>query len=273
MKILIWLACIAVYSLVVTLLRTQGILLGGIPTVLLALVIVFLPAPLLCKRWGKRQTDKGARQAEQYREKCKDKPLCGTPFIQAREKLDQELADGTIAQAEYDEKISALGHPEEDAVPMERWYTCPKCGQLVREGEACDCEEVAAELAAKEQEPHPRKSRAVIPLAVVCIALAACSCVLAVQLQSSKEANRLLESENGIITATLHDLSDENARLEQEISTLQRDTESSYTEWKSLYDAGYITLTYDEWQVFTGGNPGGKASDFLRGLVEQANGR
>ena len=51
MKVLIWLACILVYSVLQTVLKGQGIILGGVPTVLLALVLVFLPAPAICKAW------------------------------------------------------------------------------------------------------------------------------------------------------------------------------------------------------------------------------
>lgn len=29
------------------------------------------------------------------------------------------------------------------AIPKERWYTCPKCGQLVPEGKPCDCENLS----------------------------------------------------------------------------------------------------------------------------------
>lgn len=38
-------------------------------------------------------------------------------------------------------------HKKSPAIPYqpERWYTCPKCGQLVKEGEACDCAKYAKE--------------------------------------------------------------------------------------------------------------------------------
>lgn len=29
------------------------------------------------------------------------------------------------------------------AIPKERWYTCPRCGQLVPEGKPCDCESLS----------------------------------------------------------------------------------------------------------------------------------
>ena len=58
MKVLIWLGCILAYSVLQTVLKGQGIILGGVPTVLLALVLVFLPAPAICKAWDKRKAKK-----------------------------------------------------------------------------------------------------------------------------------------------------------------------------------------------------------------------
>ena len=95
MRVLIWLGCILVYSIIVTALRSAGIILGGIPTAVLALVVVFLPAPALCKLWSRR----------------KEKRV---------------------------------------AVPPEKWYTCQRCGQLVREGDECDCSEAEERQKAEE---------------------------------------------------------------------------------------------------------------------------
>lgn len=95
MKIVIWVLCILVYSVVSVLIREAGILLGGIPTALLGLALVFAPAPFLCRAWDKRKAKKAA-------------------------------------------------------IPEEKWYTCQKCGQLVREGEVCDCAE-AEELQKAEK--------------------------------------------------------------------------------------------------------------------------
>lgn len=68
-------------------------------------------------------------------------------------------------------KVEGLAIPvTKKEVENERWYTCQKCGQLVREGETCDCEQdgqdsadnlhaeapvVLADTAGK----HPEKSR------------------------------------------------------------------------------------------------------------------
>lgn len=59
MKIVIWLGCILVFSLAQLILSTQGIMLGGIPTALLAAVLVFIPAPALCKKWQERHGQTG----------------------------------------------------------------------------------------------------------------------------------------------------------------------------------------------------------------------
>ena len=95
MRVLIWLGCILVYSIIVTALRGAGIILGGIPTAVLALVVVFLPAPALCKLWSRRKEKKVAE-------------------------------------------------------PPEKWYTCQRCGQLVREGDECDCLEAEERQKAEE---------------------------------------------------------------------------------------------------------------------------
>ena len=55
MKIVIWLGCILVYSALQAALKMAGVVLGGLPTALLALLLVFLPAPLLCRAWSKRK--------------------------------------------------------------------------------------------------------------------------------------------------------------------------------------------------------------------------
>ncbi len=63
MKALIWIGCIFVCSLIQTLLNYAGVMLGGIPTVILALLLIFLPAPWLCTQWDKRKA-KGAATSQ-----------------------------------------------------------------------------------------------------------------------------------------------------------------------------------------------------------------
>lgn len=55
MKVLIWLACILVYSAAVSALNLAGVGLGGVPVVLLAILLIFLPAPALCRLLDRRR--------------------------------------------------------------------------------------------------------------------------------------------------------------------------------------------------------------------------
>lgn len=83
MKILIWLGCIAVYSVVVTACRFGGVTFGALPTVLLLLVLVVLPAPALCRQLDKKRDKK---EPEKKPWPAPGEKLCGTPFIKAGEK-------------------------------------------------------------------------------------------------------------------------------------------------------------------------------------------
>lgn len=213
MKVVIWFGCIAVYSIIVTALRSAGVLLGAMPTALLGLLLVFLPAPALCKWWGSRKARTAPREEQ----------------------------------------------------PKERWYTCQKCGQLVREGETCDCEAVRQQSTDEEPTPVPqeraKRPRLPVVLSVACAVLAVCACALACHAGVLAEERDKLATENRILDATLHDLSDENARLTEEIDTLQAESEPSFSswseaykvaekDWETLYDAGYITLPFEEWWPF-----------------------
>lgn len=84
MKILIWLGCIAVYSVVVTACRLGGVTFGALPTVLLLLVLVVLPAPALCRQLDKKRDKK---EPEKKPWPAPGERLCGTPFIKAGEKI------------------------------------------------------------------------------------------------------------------------------------------------------------------------------------------
>lgn len=57
MKVLIWLFCLFLFSFVQTLLKSSGILLGGLPTFLLA-GAMFAAAGALCRIWDKKRGKK-----------------------------------------------------------------------------------------------------------------------------------------------------------------------------------------------------------------------
>ena len=55
MKVLIWFVCILVYSVAVSALNLAGVGLGGVPVVLLAVLLIFLPAPAFCRLLDRRR--------------------------------------------------------------------------------------------------------------------------------------------------------------------------------------------------------------------------
>ena len=57
MKVLIWIGCFFVNALITTILKESGIILGGIPTVILYGVTVVV-APFLCKKWDEHKGHK-----------------------------------------------------------------------------------------------------------------------------------------------------------------------------------------------------------------------
>lgn len=234
MKVLIWLACILVYSALQVVIRSQGIVLGGVPTALLALLLVFIPAPALCKLWEKRK------------------------------KLPP-----------------AIPHDER----KERWYTCQKCGQLVREGEDCDCEQVAP---AQEEQPDVAEKkggwRRILPY-ISCLLLAVFFVIsLLAAIRSNREPEICVRcSSEGELTAScpccsapicqscLADIEYEHSKSEAEENADAAPSFSEWTtapysmpRWQRLYDAGYINLSYEEWQQFTEKMYDGVASEFLR---------
>lgn len=55
MKVLIWFGCILVYSAAVAALNLAGVGLGGVPVALLAVLLIFLPAPAFCRLVDRRR--------------------------------------------------------------------------------------------------------------------------------------------------------------------------------------------------------------------------
>lgn len=62
MKYLIWGLCLLICTTVLVAIRQAGVMLGGIPTVILYVILLYLPAHFLCKRWEERQETKKAIQ-------------------------------------------------------------------------------------------------------------------------------------------------------------------------------------------------------------------
>lgn len=110
-------------------------------------------------------------------------------------------------------------------VENERWYTCQKCGQLVREGETCDCKQVEQNSADNQHKEtsavlantagkHPEKSRGNgNPVNMMTIFLCAILliCVGAIGYQDYSKNAEMEEMEERIKT-----LESENAKLKEE---------------------------------------------------------
>lgn len=109
------------------------------------------------------------------------------------------------------------------AIPKERWYTCPKCGQLVPEGKPCDCESLSPQPGKKlcgtpfiqagktppgveTEQPKPGKRSPVVPLCIAAALLVVCICILGYRVS--------------VLTAARDDLTAENAELHSRVSTL-----------------------------------------------------
>lgn len=212
MRVLIYLVCIAIASAINVFLQENGILLGGLPTILLYGAAIAISSAA-CKVYSRRKT-----AAEQQN-------------------------------------------------PKERWYTCPKCGQLVQEGKPCDCEEIArrkqtvaaTQPAQKEQaaqrteekpkteKPHRDKKKkgncAVLALSVLSVTLALGICVLGYYCFH-------LTSQNEDLNNTIQEMSAENTLLQEQVEALKAPVENTFarlTQWSRLQESGIIHVDYHEW--------------------------
>lgn len=64
MKVLIWFGCILVYSAAVAALNLAGVGLGGVPVALLAVLLIFLPAPAFCRLVDRRRQQRPEAAAD-----------------------------------------------------------------------------------------------------------------------------------------------------------------------------------------------------------------
>lgn len=235
MKVIIWLGCVFAYSVVVTALRFTGILLGGIPTFLLGLFLVVLPARALCERWDKHKAQHiPPRQEPPVPEAPMDASKIDNPVLRARAEL-------LCASKEQ---------------PAERWYTCQKCGQLVREGEVCDCEAIRQHLeeerchepAAQEQEQSeaeppeakmPKKKKRTtleVTLMVACCALILLSTALGYHVYKFRALSiAALEVNNGLLQEN-KDLEAQIKELEADVAKFQKSVQALEAENASMTD-------------------------------------
>lgn len=140
------------------------------------------------------------------------------------------------------------------AIPKERWYTCPKCGQLVPEGKPCDCESLSPQPGEKlcgtpfiqagktppgveTEQPKPGKRSTVVPLCIAAALLVVCTCILGYRVSVLTAARDDLAAENAELRSRVSTLSTEKTQLQEKVNDLEARNEdlSGY-----LHDATFL---------------------------------
>lgn len=140
------------------------------------------------------------------------------------------------------------------AIPKERWYTCPKCGQLVPEGKPCDCESLSPQPGKKlcgtpfiqagqtppgveTEQPKPGKRSPVVPLCIAAALLVVCTCILGYRVSVLTAARDDLAAENAELRSRVSTLSTEKTQLQEKVNGLEARNEdlSGY-----LHDAIFL---------------------------------
>lgn len=140
------------------------------------------------------------------------------------------------------------------AIPKERWYTCPKCGQLVPEGKPCDCESLSPQPGeklcgtpfiqagqtppgVKTEQPKPGKRSPVVPLCIAAALLVVCTCILGYRVSVLTAARDDLAAENAELRSRVSALSTEKTQLQEKVNDLEARNEdlSGY-----LHDATFL---------------------------------
>lgn len=140
------------------------------------------------------------------------------------------------------------------AIPKERWYTCPKCGQLVPEGKPCDCESLSPQPGKKlcgtpfiqagqtppgveTEQPKPGKRPPVVPLCIAAALLVVCTCILGYRVSVLTAAWDDLAAENAELRSRVSALSTEKTQLQEKANDLEARNEdlSGY-----LHDAIFL---------------------------------
>lgn len=124
------------------------------------------------------------------------------------------------------------------AMPKERWYTCPKCGQLVPEGKPCDCESLSPKPGEKlcgtpfiqagqtppgveTEQPKPGKRPPVVPLCIAAALLVVCTCILGYRVSVLTAARDDLAAENAELRSRVSALSTEKTQLQEKVNDLE----------------------------------------------------
>lgn len=216
MKILIWLGCIAVYSVVVTACRFGGVTFGALPTVLLLLVLVVLPAPALCRQLDKkREAREGPVRREAPEEISEEQAAeIKNPALRARAELYRNSAGS-------------------DAEPEKKPWPAPGeklCGTpFIQAGQTPPGVET--------EQPKPGKRSPVVPLCIAAALLVVCTCILGCRVSVLTAARDDLAAENAELRSRVSALSTEKTQLQEKVNDLEARNEdlSGY-----LHDATFL---------------------------------
>lgn len=140
------------------------------------------------------------------------------------------------------------------AIPKERWYTCPKCGQLVPEGKPCDCESLSPQPGKKlcgtpfikagqtppgveTEQSKPGKRSPMVPLCIATALLVVCTCILGYRVSVLTAARDDLAAENAELHSRVSTLSTEKTQLQEKVNDMEARNEdlSGY-----LHDATFL---------------------------------
>lgn len=148
-------------------------------------------------------------------------------------------------------KVEPEQPPEQPAEEPEiqRWYTCPKCGQLVKDGEECDCEAVKLALEEKRKKKaekvQQRKQtlRRMLPFCALAAVLLAAVCALGFYSYTLKGQVDELSAKNNKLSAKNAELAESNKKLSleskdrlQSIYELTTDNNKLKEEYSNILD-------------------------------------
>lgn len=149
---------------------------------------------------------------------------------------------------------SVLEEKPVPAIPKERWYTCPKCGQLVPEGKPCDCESLSPQPGKKlcgtpfiqagqtppgveTEQPKPGKRSPVVPLCIAAALLVVCTCILGYRVSVLTAARDDLAAESAELRSRVSALSTEKTQLQEKVNDLEARNEDLFG---YLHDATFL---------------------------------
>lgn len=233
MKGLIWLGCIFVFSSLQTMMSMNGQLMGGLETMVLATIFVFLPAPLLCKQYTKWR---------EKRDEEKDKEACARQTV-AEEGEIPALHGEAVEESPLPQETQAEAKSED-----EKATKTGEAGSLV----ADQCTEppsnvIALDFVSVETEnevgPHKeggQRSKWVIPFCVLCCILTVAVGVLGYMMVRMQNVASQQKAQIAELTITVDSLQVANSELELQRKKAISRGNIYESEWKKAYAKGSI---------------------------------